>query len=202
MPADCPDQLEMDSDASAGSCSRREYDQTWCVDMTWEAKARARHRLESESSGVPAARGEPVGWLLRADARMLLRAGISTITVYRADPINRGREIKRYLPSPMFVMGNFLCGVPCRGSHGSAHNGVGSETAVEQMSQQVMAASSTRPEECYANFSSPTIYPMRHRHEILRARTKADDSEEHVMSTHQVWSYHFEESSRHNPVQK
>ncbi len=32
-----------------------------CVDMTWEAKARARHRLESKSSGVSAAGGEPVG---------------------------------------------------------------------------------------------------------------------------------------------
>jgi hypothetical protein len=79
-------------------------------------------------------------------------------------------------------MGNFLCGVPCRGSHGSAHNGVGSETAAEQMSQQVMAASSTRPEECYANYSSPTIYPMQHRHEILRAGTTDDDSEEHTIS--------------------
>ncbi len=27
---------------------------------------------------------------------------------------HRGREIKRYLPLPIFVMGNFLCGVPCR----------------------------------------------------------------------------------------
>jgi hypothetical protein len=48
-------------------------------------------------------------------------------------------------------MGDSLCGVPCRNSHGSAHIGVGtllgSETAVEQMSRQVMAASSTRPEE-------------------------------------------------------
>jgi hypothetical protein len=35
-------------------------------------------------------------------------------------------------------MGNSLCGVPCRGSHGSAHNGVGSETAAEQMSQQTL----------------------------------------------------------------
>ena len=113
---------------------------------------------------------------------MPLRAGISTVAVYRADPISRGREIKRYLPSPIFVMGNFLCGVPCRGSHGSAHNGVGSETAAEQMSQQVMAASSTRPEECYANYSSPTIYPMQHRHEILRAGTTDDDSVEHTIS--------------------
>ncbi len=58
---------------------------------------------------------------------MPLRAGISTVAVYRADPINWGREIKRYLPLPIFVMGNFLCGVPCRGSHGSAHNRVGSD---------------------------------------------------------------------------
>jgi hypothetical protein len=50
------------------------------------------------------------------------------------------------------------------------------------MSQQVMAASSTRPEECYANYSSPTIYPMQHRHEILRAGTTDDDSEEHTIS--------------------
>ncbi len=68
---------------------------------------------------------------------MPLRAGISTVAVYRADPINWGREIKRYLPLPIFVMGSFLCGVPCRGSHGSALNGVGSETAAVQMSQHV-----------------------------------------------------------------
>ncbi len=78
-------------------------------------------------------------------------------------------------------MGNFLCGVPHSDSHGSAHNGVGGETAAEQMSQQVMAASSTRPEECYANYSS-TIYPMQHRHEILSAGTTANDSEEHTIS--------------------
>jgi hypothetical protein len=66
---------------------------------------------------------------------MPLRAGISTVAVYRADPINRGREIKRYLPSPILVMGSFICGVPCRGSHGSAHSGAGSETAAEHMSQ-------------------------------------------------------------------
>jgi hypothetical protein len=113
---------------------------------------------------------------------MPLRAGISTVAVYQADPICQGCKIKRYLPSTIFVMGNFLCGVPCRGSHGSAHNGVWSETASEQMSQQIMAASSTRPEECYANYSSPTIYPMQHRHEILRAGTTIDDSEEHTIS--------------------
>jgi hypothetical protein len=45
-----------------------------------------------------------------------------------------------------------------------------------------MAASSTRPEECYANYSSPTIYPMQHRHEILCAGTTADGSEEHYIS--------------------
>ena len=33
-------------------------------------------------------------------------------------------------------MADSLCGVPCRGSHGSAHNGVGGETAVEQVLQQ------------------------------------------------------------------
>ena len=31
------------------------------VSQTWDAKARARHRLESESSGGPAAGGESVG---------------------------------------------------------------------------------------------------------------------------------------------
>jgi hypothetical protein len=67
---------------------------------------------------------------------MPLRAGISTVAIYQADPLNRGREIQRYLPSPIFVMGSFLCGVPCRGSHGSAHNRVESETAAEQISQQ------------------------------------------------------------------
>ncbi len=66
---------------------------------------------------------------------MQLRAGILTVAGYRADPINRGSKIKQYLPSPIFIMGNFLCGVPCRGLHGSAHNGVGSETASEQMSK-------------------------------------------------------------------
>jgi hypothetical protein len=49
---------------------------------------------------------------------------------------HRGRKIYQYLPSPIFVMGNSLCGVLCRDSHGSAHNGVGSETAVAQVSQQ------------------------------------------------------------------
>ena len=32
-------------------------------------------------------------------------------------------------------MADSLCGVPFRDSHGSAHNGVGGETAVEQVSQ-------------------------------------------------------------------
>ncbi len=78
--------------------------------------------------------------------------------------------------------GNFLCGVPCRDPHGSAHKGAGSETAVEQVSQQVMAVSSTRPEECYADYSSPIIYPAQRRHEILRAGTTAGYSEEHIIS--------------------
>ena len=75
-----------------------------------------------------------------------------------------------------------MCGVPCRDSHGSAHIGVGSETAEDQVSQQVMAASSPRPEECPANCASPTIYPAQHRHEILCAGTTADGSEEHYIS--------------------
>ncbi len=33
-------------------------------------------------------------------------------------------------------MADLLHGVPCRDSRGSAHNGLGSETAEEQMSQQ------------------------------------------------------------------
>ncbi len=112
-----------------------------------------------------------------------LRASIPTVAVYRADPINWARVIQRDLSSPIFAMVNFLCGVPCCDSHGSAHwhKGVGSESAVEQVLQQVMAASSTRPEERYANCSS-SIYPMQHSHEILRAETTDDDSGEHTIS--------------------
>ncbi len=80
---------------------------------------------------------------------MPLRAGISTVAVYRADPKNRGREMKRHLPWPMFVMADFWCGVPCRGSHGSAHNGVGSEKAAEHMSQH-MALQAVSPQQAVA----------------------------------------------------
>jgi hypothetical protein len=45
-----------------------------------------------------------------------------------------------------------------------------------------MAAWSTRPEECYANYSSPNIYPAQRRREILRAGTTASESEEHIIS--------------------
>ena len=53
---------------------------------------------------------------------------------------------------------------------------------MEQVSQQVMAASSTRPEECCSNYLSPKIYPMQHRNDILRAGTTADDNEEVIIS--------------------
>ncbi len=67
---------------------------------------------------------------------MPLRGCISIAAVYRAEPISRGREIQRYLAWPMFVMGDFLCEVLCRDSHGSAHQGAGSETAVDQCTQR------------------------------------------------------------------
>jgi hypothetical protein len=35
-------------------------------------------------------------------------------------------------------MGRFKCGMPCRDLHGSAHKGVGSATAAEQMAQQAV----------------------------------------------------------------
>ena len=79
-------------------------------------------------------------------------------------------------------MADSLCGVPCRDSHCSAHNGVGGGTAVEQVSQQVLAASSTRPEECCSNYLSPKIYPMQHRNDILRAGTTADDNGEVIIT--------------------
>jgi hypothetical protein len=45
-----------------------------------------------------------------------------------------------------------------------------------------MAASSTRPEECYADYPSPNNYPMQDLHEILCAGSTVDDSEEHIIS--------------------
>jgi hypothetical protein len=93
-------------------------------------------------------------------------------------------RLNGYFLRPWFVMGNFLCGEqeaqPSRGSHCCAHSGVGSETSEEQMSSQVMAASSTRPEECYADYPSPSNYPMQDLHEILCAGSTVDDSEEHA----------------------
>ncbi len=56
----------------------------------WGAKARARHRLESESSWGPAAGGESVGWRLRAGANMPLSACPSIAVVSPSGPYVTG----------------------------------------------------------------------------------------------------------------
>ena len=100
----------------------------------------------------------------------------------RADPIYGAARLNGYFLRPSFVMGNFLCGEQSRGSHCCAHSGVGSETSEDQMSSQVMAASSTSPEECYADYPSPNNYPTQDLHEILCAGSTDDDSVEYTIS--------------------
>jgi hypothetical protein len=100
------------------------------------AKRRVPHLAvaPSHSSRVPAWRA--AAWVSRTRPGPGQACARPPMLTPRADPKSLGREF-RYLAWPMFVMGNFLCGVPCRDSHGSAHNGTGSATAAEHMSQHI-----------------------------------------------------------------
>ncbi len=52
-------------------------------------------------------------------------------------------------------MGSILCGMQSRDQHGSTRDETGSETAVEQLSQHIMIASSTIPLKSFDEYSTP-----------------------------------------------
>jgi len=79
--------------------------------MTWEAKARARHRLESSLSGSRDSDGDGVRPVVDGSGPMRNAVGISVsqpLRFIRADPIKRGRDSKRYLPSSTLCDGVYF----------------------------------------------------------------------------------------------
>jgi hypothetical protein len=83
--------------------------------MTWDAKARARHRLESLESGPSESRdsddseARPVDLQRRAEAEEPLGIFLpQPLRFTRADPIYGAARLTGYFLCPLFVMGNFL----------------------------------------------------------------------------------------------
>ncbi len=80
-------------------------------------------------------------------------------------------------------MWSLLCGMQNRVQHCSTRNETGSETAVRQLSQQVMMASSTNPLELCNECSTPYDSPDRQKvQEILCDNTVDDENKVIVIS--------------------
>ena len=80
-------------------------------------------------------------------------------------------------------MGFISCGMQCRVQHCSTHYKPGSEAAVEQLSQQVMIASSTIPLESCDEYSTPAdSQDPQNVQEILCEVTVNDEDEDIVIS--------------------
>jgi hypothetical protein len=80
-------------------------------------------------------------------------------------------------------MGFISCGMQCRVQHCSTHYKPGSEAAVEQLSQQVMIASSTIPLElCDENSTPSESQDPQNVQEILCEETVNDEDEDIAIS--------------------
>ncbi len=111
----------------------------------------------------------------------------------RADPIKRGRDradplkgaatVKGIFHRQSFVMGSILCSMQSRDQHCSTRDETGSETVVEQLSQQAMIASSTIPLELCDDYSMPyDNQDLQNVQEMLCKETVNDEDEDIVIS--------------------
>ncbi len=126
------------------------------VTQILDAKARVRHRFESESSESRelAARGESVGWRLEGDANVPVRANsISIVAAYLAD---RAAILNGIFHRHSFVMVCHGCSVHSHW-YGSVHHVVGREPSADpqaKQAKQVTVASSMIPQEINDRLSS------------------------------------------------
>jgi hypothetical protein len=98
------------------------------------AKARVRHRFQSESSESRelAAGGESVRWQLEGDANVPVRASISIVEAYLAD---RAAILNGIFHRHSFVLVGYGCSVHSHW-YGSVHHVVGREPSAEPQAKQ------------------------------------------------------------------
>ncbi len=87
------------------------------------------------------------------------------------------------------MTGSILCGMRSRDQHCSTCDETGSATAVVQLSQQVMIASSTIPLELCDEYSMPyDSHDLQKVQDILCKETVNDEDEDIAHMTNDAWS--------------